>query len=227
MPHESEVIAQGVDELVRRLRHEGVEAAQRESDAILAEARQQAQRIVEEAQQHVVALQAESREQLRKEKMAAEEALSHAYRDLILDMKNRLLQRMAVDVQDLVGARLENPLLLEKIIVELVSRMAQDIPIADEEKVEVILPKALGQGETSWDPSSAKTGVLADLIRQVMTQVLREGVTFSLAKDDKRGIRLKLLESQVQLSVTDEAIAEHLLYYLHPRFKAMLDGIIR
>ena len=41
-----------------------------------------------------------------------------------------------------------------------------------------------------------------------------------------RGIRVRLLDDDLEIDLTDEAIAELLLEHLQPRFRAVLTGMV-
>jgi V/A-type H+-transporting ATPase subunit E len=57
--------------------------------------------------------------------------------------------------------------------------------------------------------------------------MLREGVSFSRAEDASEGIRLALLDRGVSIDLTDKAVADMLLVHLQPRFRALLEGVVK
>ncbi|MDO6658883.1 HrpE/YscL family type III secretion apparatus protein, partial [Anaerobacillus sp. 1_MG-2023] len=57
----SDVVSAGIDELVSRLRQDGVEAGETEAEAILADARQQAAALLADARQQADKLIAEAK----------------------------------------------------------------------------------------------------------------------------------------------------------------------
>jgi V/A-type H+-transporting ATPase subunit E len=58
-------------------------------------------------------------------------------------------------------------------------------------------------------------------------EMLREGVNFSRAEDGSEGIRLALLDRGVSIDLTDKAVADLLLVHLQPRFRALLEGVVK
>jgi V/A-type H+-transporting ATPase subunit E len=57
--------------------------------------------------------------------------------------------------------------------------------------------------------------------------MLREGVSFGVAKDNQGGLKLKLVDQEVILDMSDEALAETILEHLQPRFRALLEGMVK
>ena len=57
--------------------------------------------------------------------------------------------------------------------------------------------------------------------------MLRDGLELGTREDTSAGIRIQLLDENVEIELTDEAIAELLLRHLVPRFRAIMEGIIQ
>lgn len=228
MAHDSsKVIASGIDDLVARLRQDGVEKGQQEAEQIIAAAHAEAERIRAEALQSAEDSLASNREIIARESRAAQEALKVAYRDLVLDMKSHLLERLADDVGQRVGKLIDEPAILERMIVEAVHKICGSLQVPEGETLEVILPpQAMGMDAIRRDPASAAQGQIAELAFALQGQLLRNGVTFSGGNENQRGISLHLVNEQITVDATEESITELLLTYLQPRFRAILDGII-
>ncbi len=227
MKKNPEKIASGIDELVEKLKREGVEAAQEQSRQIIHEAETEANRILTEAKTRAAQELDAAKKQLTLEKQAAKDALKIAYRDLVLELKGHLLSRFSEDVERLVGATTQNPDVIKKLVLAAAGRIVDDADIKPESSVEVVLPpQALELEDITRDPQNAGKGPIADFVFSLEGEILREGVTFSVGEDDQNGIKIKLLEERIEVDVTDKAIAQLLLTFLNPRFRAVLDGII-
>ncbi|WP_317928665.1 hypothetical protein [Halioxenophilus sp. WMMB6] len=220
-------VASGIDALVERLRREGVEAAQTESAKIVEQAKQQAVAIVAEAKARAEQELKQAQEQIALEKRAATDALQIAYRDLILELKSHLLSRFSEDVERLVRTTVEQPDLLRQLVLATVGRIVDDANLGTESEVELALPpEVLDIDDITHDPDSASRGLLADFVFAVQGKILREGVSFKAGDESQAGITLRLKNDGIEVDVTDKAIADLLLKYLNPRFRAVLDGII-
>ncbi|MDO6681596.1 MULTISPECIES: HrpE/YscL family type III secretion apparatus protein [unclassified Oceanobacter] len=224
----SDVVSAGIDELVSRLRQDGVEAGETEAEAILADARQQAAALLADARQQADKLIAEAKEDARREQQAASEAMQIAFRDLVLDMKSMLEQRFSADVSRLVRQQLDQPQLLAKLIRAAAGRLLEQAELPAESELDLLLPpQILALDDIRRSPESAMQGPLADLAFALQIDMLRDGVTLAAGSADHHGITLVLRDEKIEVDLSDRAIAGLLLGYLQPRFRAILDGIIR
>ena len=77
-----------------------------------------------------------------------------------------------------------------------------------------------GDGEVIFE------GKLSEYAKAIASAAWREGVVVKTMEDGGRGIRVRLLDDDLEIDLTDEAIAELLLKHLQPRFRAVLTGMI-
>ncbi len=225
---ETPVPSSGVDALIAKLREQGVAAGRSEGDRIVAEAKAKAKQIVDKAQEEAKSHSEASRKEAASYQAAGEEAIKTAMRDTILDMKSYLMQRFSSDVKRLVAREIREEALLRQIILEVAGRARERVEGVDAEQLEVILPeKMVGLAELRQDPDELQKGKLTDFVLGLSNDILREGVTFSASDDIESGIRVHMVDKDVTLDLTDEAIASLLLQYLQPRFRAILEGIVK
>lgn len=219
-------VASGVEELINRLKNEGVEKGQAQAEQIVSEAKAHAQSMVKQAQQQADQIVSKAREEAENLKRAAHEALEVAFRDTTLALKTQLTQRFTGEVQRLVGAEMQKPELLQKLILELAGKEKEEV--AEAQQVEVLMPgKVDGLEELSRNPEELEQGILTYFVRLVSQDMLREGVSFGVAKDNQGGLKLKLVDREVILDMSDEAIADSILEHLQPRFRALLEGMVK
>ena len=141
-------------------------------------------------------------------------------------MKAQLNQRFAGEVRRLVGGETRKKELLEKMILEVVGQARQDADRA--EAAQVLLPReVIGLEELSRHPEELEKGELTQFVRLINGKLLREGVTLGVAEDEGGGLRVQLTDQGVVLDLSDKAIAEVLLQHLQPRFRALLEGIVK
>ncbi len=220
--------ASGVDALIAKLRDEGVTAGRGEADRIIADARSQAAEIVEKAKAEAKEHLAAARKEGDAYKSAGEEAVKTALRDTVLDMKARLMQRFSADVKRLATEELGKDDTLKQMILELVGRAGADTGLAKAGDVEVVLPeKAAGLEELRKNPAELQKGKATKYVLGLSDEMLREGVTFSAAEDVKAGVQVRVVKGNIKIDLTDEAIAALLLQHLQPRFRAVLEGIVK
>ncbi|MDJ0659152.1 MAG: hypothetical protein QNJ42_06635 [Crocosphaera sp.] len=219
-------VASGVEALIDRLRNEGVNSGRTQAEQIVKEAEERADSIIEQAQKQAEQIVQQAREESQNLERAAQQALEVAFRDTRLALKSQLTQRFTGEVQRLVGDETEKPELLQKLILEVVGSVKETV--AEAKQVEVLLPRKVeGLEELSRNPEELEQGILTHFIRLITQDMLREGVSFGISKDNKGGLKLRLIEQEVVLELTDAAISEVILEHLQPRFRALLEGIVK
>jgi V/A-type H+-transporting ATPase subunit E len=56
--------------------------------------------------------------------------------------------------------------------------------------------------------------------------MLRDGMSFGVADDGEAGIRVRLVDDDVQVDFTESALSGLLLRHMLPRFRALLRGAV-
>ncbi|MCG8363655.1 MAG: hypothetical protein MJA27_10045 [Pseudanabaenales cyanobacterium] len=219
-------VATGVEALIARLRDEGVASGRAQAEQIVSEAQSQAESIVKQAQAEADQILAQARTEAENLERAGNQALEVAARDAMLSLKMQLNQRFTGEVRRLVGTAVQKPELLQKLILEVVGRLREEMDNAKD--VAVLLPRNVaGLEELSHNPEELEQGVLTHFTRLIGRDLLQEGITFGVAKDNQGGLRIRLRDQEVVLDASDRAIADVLLQHLQPRFRALLEGIVR
>lgn len=223
----SQGASSGVEALLERLRGEGVEQGREEARRIVADAQTRATWMIEQAQRDAQELREHAREDARRLEESAREALRVAARDSILEMQSTLTHRFRDHLRRLVGQTLSQEDLLQQMILELAARTRNDTSLDAEKDVEVILPRGVvGLEELRRRPEKLKEGTLSWFVVAQAREVLRDGVRFTVGEQES-GLRIRLHEHEMELDMSDEAVAELLLAHLQPRFRAMLEGIVK
>ena len=218
----------GVDELIAKLREEGVAAGRAEAERIVADARAEAAQILDKASGEARSRLETARREADAYRAAGEEALKTAVRDTVLTMKADLMERFSTDVKRLVSQQIGDPEILQKMVLEIAGRARDRADIEDDNALEVVLPEAvIGLEDLRNNPEELGQGRLTKLVLGLTGEMLRKGVTFSASEDAAAGIRVKVEDKSVTLDLTDEAVAALLLQHLQPRFRAVLEGIVK
>ena len=219
-------VASGVEALIERLRDEGVASGRAQAEQIVSEAKAHADSTIKQAEAQAEQIVRKAREEAENLKRAAHEALAVAFRDTNLALKTQLNQRFTGEVQRLIGAETQKPELLQKLILQVAGKVKEDV--AEAQQVEVLLPRQVfGLEELSRNPEELEQGILTYFVRLVAQDMLREGVSFGMAKDNQGGLKLWLVDREVVLDLSDRAIAEAILEHLQPRFRALLEGMVK
>jgi len=219
-------VSSGVEELIQRLRDQGVADGRAEAEKIVAEAESRARWIVQQAEEEAERLRSKTQAEVEHLKNAGREALNTAARDAMLALKARLTQRFTNEVRRLVGQEMEKQELLQRMILEVAGAVKEDV--AGAEYVDVLLPQnVVGLQELSRDHKELEEGVLTHFVRLVGRDMLQEGIEFDIAEDHQGGLRFYLKDQNVVLDLSDGAVAAMLLEHLQPRFRALLEGMVK
>ena len=215
-------VSVGVQELIEKLRKQGVQNGRTEADRIIADAQAQAAELVQEAQKKADGIVGKAREEADFITKAGKEALQLAERNAVLELKDYLLEQFSQQVTAVVSSSMEKEELLQKMILEV----AGESNLRGESNLEVVLPrKVIGVDELRENAELVKQGPLLDFVTTQAAEMLNEGVTFAV--NDKTGIGFRLKDKDIEVELTEEAVTAVLLRHLQPRFRALLEGIVK
>ena len=219
-------VSHGVEELIDRLREEGVKAGRTEAERIVADAETRAKWLLQQAQDEAGTLIENARGESQALRNSADDALQVAARDMLLSLRERLTHRFAGEVRRLVAEELRDRAFLKRLILEIAGRQRELVDDSDE--VEVLLPtRALEVDELRKDTGELQHGELTELVLGITDAMLRDGVSLRVTEADIEGISARLVDDEIQVDVTADAVAALLLEHLQPRFRALLEGIVR
>lgn len=223
----SSTVSSGVEALLDRLREEGVGSGRAEAEKIVDEAERRAKWLVDQAQEEADLVKEKARKEADQLKTAGEEALRVAARDALLGLRTELTQRFSREVHRLVAGEVEKEDFLQDLIREIVGGAREQV--AQAEHVEVLLPRdVVGLEDLRKRPEELGNDRLSQFVKAITGDVLQgEGVTFGVAEDNRGGLRLRFTDQGMVLDYSDEAIAAMLLRHLQPRFRALLEGIVK
>ena len=219
-------VSHGVEELIERLRDDGVRSGRSEAERVVADAQARARWVVEQAQEEASKLIENARAESQSLRSSADDALQVAARDMLWSLRERLTHRFAGEVRRLVADRLRDRDFLKQLSLEIAGRQKE---IIDEgEEVEILLPrKALEVAELRKSAGEMQDGELTEFVLGITDDMLRDGVKIRVNDSDEDGISARLVNEEIQVEVTAEAVSSLLLEHLQPRFRALLEGIVR
>lgn len=217
----------GVQALIDRLRGEGVEAGRKEADALVAAAREKADAMLAEAEARADEIRAAARRDAAAEKAATEDALKIAARDVVLALRNEIAARIGTETSRLLREAFADEEFLKRIVLALAGKVREDAALDAAGEMEIVFPdQVVTFEELRASPEKASGGTLTHLVVSLAANVLREGVTFS-AGPGFEGVRIKLRAQDLEVDVTEAAIAPLLMKHLQPRFRAVMEGVVR
>lgn len=225
-PADTEATSSGVEALIERLRQQGVEAGRAARDEFIGEAEREGETIIKDAREKAAAIVAEAHQESERLQASGEDALRVAMRDTVLRMRETLRKRLEGQVRSLVAKQLVDEEFLRRLIVEVAGK-ARDNSQADQaEHVEVLLPpEVIGLEDLQRRPEELESK-LSQFAKQIASATWRDGVIIDTLEPGTRGIRIRLKDEELELDLSDRAIADLLLEHLQPRFRAVMEGLV-
>lgn len=206
----------GVQQLIDRLKNDGVEEGKQQADALLSEAKKQAAAIIEEARGQADAIIREATEQSERTENNGKRALSLASRDTSLRLKEQLEREFRGWIGALVSEQLDAPEFLGEIIRDMASHTASAVG---------------GAGPGNTEASSAKLTILTSedqtpiidaFVRGQTAAMFRGGVEVQSDRSIDHGFRMKIEGHEVEIDITDEAVTAAMMRYLAPKFRLLI-----
>lgn len=226
-PTESTAASSGVEQLITRLRDQGVKAGQAQAHAIVEQAKTQAETMLSEAKEKATGIVDDARAEAERTENAGKEALRIATRDTILRFQQELMDYFNERVRRLVSEELEDREILGRLIIEVASDAARTAGVGDAKEIEILLPpEIVSVEELKRNPKELK-GQLTELVKGIAQATYRDGVTFKGLEAGAKGIRVHVSGKELEVDLTAKAVADILLEHMQPRFRALMQGIIQ
>ncbi|MCR9118887.1 MAG: hypothetical protein NXI22_18275 [bacterium] len=213
---ENSTSSAGVQNLIERIRDEGVQAAQNEADALLNDAKKQAAEILLKARTEADALQTKAKSEIEAHRQASLDALQLAARDTVLELKSRVISRFEEFVRRLVVSATRDEQLIRNTVLVLAGHAAEEF-IQDKE-IEVRISDAL-LGEATLE-AEGKQAIL-----ELSSDMLREGIELVSDYEIEGGARVRLVNEKLEIDLSDRAISRMISERMVPRFKSILEGM--
>lgn len=226
-PTESTAASSGVEQLITRLRDQGVKAGQAQAHAIIEQAKTQAETMLSDAKEKATGIIDDARAEAERTENAGKEALRIATRDTILRFQQELMDYFNERVRRLVSEELEDREILGRLIIEVASDAARTAGLGDAKEIEILLPpEIVSVEELKRNPKELK-GQLTELVKGIAQATYRDGVTFKGLEAGAKGIRVHVSGKELEVDLTAKAVADILLEHMQPRFRALMQGIIQ
>ncbi len=225
---QSNFASSGVEALIDRLKNQGVAAGQKKAEDIVNNAEKRAKWIIEEAELEAKALLEHARKEADALTIAGQEALQLATRDALLKLRDILLGSFSHEVMRVVGEQMSDDSFTEKLILALAGIVREKSGINENKEIVISLPEnSIGVDELRQNPGELKQGQLSHYTAAIATNLLRKGVRFEISEQLKTGLSVRLVDNAMSIEFTDEMVAHLLLEHLQPRFRALLQGIVK
>ncbi|OAI15018.1 hypothetical protein A1359_09910 [Methylomonas lenta] len=218
----------GVEQLIERLREQAVNAGQAKAEDIVTDAQKRVAWLIDEAEQEAKNILNKAQTEADAIKNAGTDALNLAARDALLRLRDTLLGSFSQEVQRVVGEQMADQAFMEQLILALAGQVRAKTGLDEQANITLLLPESIiGVEELRKNPEELKQGVLSQVSAAIAGDLLRKGVKFEVCDDIKAGLMIRLEDNAMMIEFTDKAVAILLLKHLQPRFRALLQGIVK
>jgi V/A-type H+-transporting ATPase subunit E len=216
-------LSSGVQELIDKLHQEGVATGESQAEQIIGNARKESIKILDDARAEADRIIAAVKIECEKFVENGNTALRLASRDVLLRVREACFEEFQNRLKRLVGYTLQDPKFLAELILEVARKTK---PEDANKQTRVLLPAGVVTKEAITEEiSNVQPGSMAAFLLGLTADVLRDGLTFDVSDDPSPGIRIQIVEDDVQLELTDETLTKLLLQYLAPRYRAILEKV--
>jgi V/A-type H+-transporting ATPase subunit E len=228
MTNTQPIASSGVEALIERLRNEGVVAGQEKAEDIVSNAQKRAEWIIEEAELEAKELLDQARKQADDIKTAGQDALQLAARDAFIKLRDTLLGSFSHEVMRVVGEQMADKSFTEQLILALAGTVREKSGLDESKEIVISLPEdVMGIDELRKNPEELKQGSLSHYTASLAANLLREGVRLEITDEIEAGLFVRLVDEAMVIDFSDKAVAALLLEHIQPRFRALLQVIVK
>ncbi len=209
----------GVQDLIDRIREEGVRQAREEAGRIIDEAERKAAKMLADAREEAQRLRDQAHEEIEAERVAAIEALKLSARDTVLHLESQVFTAFERFVERLVTKSLCDICFIRSLVLVLAGHAVEEF--IEDKDIQILISEAILTGE----PDEKLRDIGKETILGLSSDMLREGVELLPADDVQGGARVRLVDDKLEIDLTDKAVSKLLSERLLPRFRAILEGI--
>lgn len=194
-----------LDNLIDKIKKDGIDEAQKESQAIIDKANQKAQAIIQEAKDKSNKLIEDAKSDIQKLQSNAEKSIQQSARDLVLSLREQLTALFNRLLKKEISKDL-SPDFLKVLIVKMVETWGQE----KKQALEVVV-------------SQEDKKKLEDLINKEIKDEAKDGIEIKASKTIEKGFHIGIKGQDVYYDFTDEGILEALKEFLSPSIAQILD----
>jgi V/A-type H+-transporting ATPase subunit E len=193
-----------LNELIEKIKQDGIAATHAETARIKADAEADAKRIIEEAKKEAVATVAKAKETIEQDEKASILALEQASRNLILAFKGEI-QSILDNLTAKAVASSYSADVIKEILPDLIKNWADK----KTDSLTVLL-------------SEEDLNKLTDASKTMIVSALKEGVEIKTAKKLDRGFHIVEKDGSAFYDFSAESVAAMLSVYLNPKLAEIL-----
>ncbi len=205
----------GVQQLIDRLKTEGVQEGKQQADELLTAAKREAAAIIDAARSEADTILRDATREAERTEVNGKRALTLAARDTSLQLKEHLQREFRGWIGGLVQKQLDVPEFLPLVIREMAGQCSDAV---SETRGEIKLLVAAVHGNQQHDSATAVDA----FVKTQAAAMFRQGVTVRMDPSVRHGFRMQLAEKNVEIDMSEEAVSAALMRFLAPKFRKLI-----
>ncbi len=194
-----------VEELIDRIKKDGVAAAENSASEKIAQAQKEADKIILNAKEEADKILRQAKDETARLEKASEDAIKQAGRNLLLSFRDSITKELSVLVSDEISKTYSKDL-LSKLIPEVVKEWVKN---NNAEDVSVLL----NEKDLKDVESSLKSALKAEI---------SNGLTLKVDNSISSGFHVGVKDGAAFYDYSDEAVADLFSAYLNPRIASLM-----
>ncbi len=194
-----------VEELIDRIKKDGVAAAENSASEKIAQAQKEADKIILNAKEEAEKILKQTKEENARLEKASEDAIKQAGRNILLSFRDSITKEVSKLIGNEVASSYSKDT-LSKLIPEVVKEWVKNSPAED---VSVLL----NEKELKEVESNVKAALKAEI---------SEGLTLKIDNSISSGFRIGVKDGAAFYDYSAEAVADLFSAYLNPRVAALM-----
>ncbi len=195
-----------IQQICEALRKQTLEPAKQQASEIIENAKIEAESIIEKAKKQAKGLLAQADKDIEEKKKLYASSINSASRQVIDKLKQELQEHFfKTNLKELIDKELESP----KVIAELVTVIIKAI---EKEGIDcdlaAYIPKHIGREKIN-------NLLAADILKKLKEKTVLE-------KEFSGGAQVKMLEKNIILDISDEALTDLIAEYIRKDFREMI-----
>jgi len=208
-------VSSGVQALIDRIRNEGVQAGEQKASQTLDAAKKEAAELLAKAKAEAADVLAKAHAEIETERNSAKDAMQLALRDSMLSFRAELGRRFTAAVKGLVGMELNDKEFLQQVILAVAGQAKTDDPA--NRSLEILLSPEL------FPKDEKEREQLEHFLMGAAQEMFKQEIELKPAGDNNPGIRIRCVNQDIEIDLTEEAVSALILKHLLPRFRAMAE----
>ena len=194
-----------LQELIDKIKKDGVEASEAESKVIIAEAKAEAEKIIAQAQAQAGKILDSAKAETERMRKSSEDAISQSGRNLLISFRESVTRELKIILSENVNAVYSSDA-IAGLIIRVVENWANK---PDAEDLSVIL-------------STEELNKLEKTLLAALKEKMLKGVTLKANDNFDGGFRIAINNGSAYYDFSSEAVVDMLSNYLSPKVTKLL-----